>query len=236
MVQRPRIAILGRFADQTSVTRYAAIVNARRLAEFVWESGGEPLTMLPVADSDWAERLDGIDGVLMPGGSDIDPRRYGEEPESDELYGIDELQDEVDISLVRYVLSNGIPLFTVCRGTQITNVALGGSLHQHIDEPHHYYVAEVTIDSGHDELGLSEPRVTASCYHHQALNRLGEGVTPIAHATQGYIEAVTFASPGWAAGVQWHPEDNFDTDSAQLEIGRRFIDEARRYRATQSQK
>ncbi|MGV1034351.1 MAG: gamma-glutamyl-gamma-aminobutyrate hydrolase family protein [Microbacteriaceae bacterium] len=235
MAHRPRIAILGRFAESTSVTRYAAIVTAKRLADFIWQSGGEPLTLLPVANSDWAERLHGIDGVLMPGGSDVDPQLYGEEPASDEIYGVDPLQDDVDLSLVRYVLDAGIPLFTVCRGTQITNVALGGSLHQHVNDPHLYHVDEVAIHRDHDVLGLSAPTVTASCYHHQAINRLGDGVTPIAHSVHGHhIEAVTFASAGWAAGVQWHPEDNFDTDPAQLEIGRRFISEAIRYRATQS--
>lgn len=234
MSQRPRIAILGRFAESTSVTRYAAIVTARRLAELVWESGGEPLTMLPVTDSDWAERLSGIDGVLMPGGSDVDPRRYGEEPASDHVYGVDPEQDEVDFSLVRYVLEAGIPMFTVCRGTQLTNVALGGSLHQHVDEPHLYHVAEVGIDRDHERLGLSRPVAVASCYHHQALKHLGAGVTPIAYAAEGHVEAVVYDAIGWAAGVQWHPEDNFDTDPAQLEIGRRFISEARRYRSTQS--
>ena len=69
---RPRIAILARFAESTSATRYAAIVTARRLAELVWAAGGEPLTMLPVAVADLAERMRGIDGILMPGGADIE--------------------------------------------------------------------------------------------------------------------------------------------------------------------
>jgi putative glutamine amidotransferase len=92
-LRRPRIAILGRFAESTSVTRYAAVVNARRLLDLVWAAGGEPLTLLPVSKSDWAERLQGIDGVLMPGGSDINPKRYGEAPSSDHIYGVDDLQD-----------------------------------------------------------------------------------------------------------------------------------------------
>ena len=68
---RPRIAILARFAENTSATRYAAVITARRLAEAVWAAGGEPLTFLPVAGSNWAERLEGIDGVLMPGGASV---------------------------------------------------------------------------------------------------------------------------------------------------------------------
>lgn len=233
---RPRIAILGRFAEQTSVTRYAAIVTARRLAELVWEAGGEPLTMLPVADSNWADRLAGIDGVIMPGGADIDPHWYGEEPDSEHLYGMDRLQDEVDLDLVRYAFERELPVLTICRGTQIANVAQGGTVHQHVDEPHLYHLAEVTIDRDAAYLGLSSSTVTASCYHHQALKELGTGVVPIAHAAEGHIEAVRYEVPGWAVGLQWHPEDNFDTDPAQLVIVRRFIAEASRFRALQSAK
>lgn len=226
--KRPRIAILGRFAESTSVTRYAGVVNARRLLELVWAAGGEPLTLLPVSGSNWAERLAGFDGVLMPGGSDVNPRAYGEEPSTDEIYGVDELQDEVDLSLVQYVFENGIPLLTVCRGTQVTNVALGGSLLQHMDQPHRHHVAPVTFEANQVELGLSQPTVQASCYHHQILKKLGVGVTPIARAAEGHVEAVRYDSAkNWAFGLQWHPEDNFDEDAAQLEITRAFVNACR---------
>jgi len=227
-LRRPRIAILGRFAESTSVTRYAAVVNARRLLDLVWAAGGEPLTVLPVSKSDWAERLQGIDGVLMPGGSDINPKRYGEAPSSDHIYGVDDLQDEVDLDLVNYVFENGIPLLTICRGTQVTNVALGGSLLQHMTEPHHHHVAGVTFEDNVEDLGLSQPTVQASCYHHQILKNLGRGVVPIAHASEGHVEAVRYdGAKNWAFGVQWHPEDNFDVDESQLEIMRTFVNVSR---------
>jgi len=225
---RPRIAILGRFAEHTSVTRFAGVVNARRLLELVWDAGGEPLTLLPVADSNWAERLAGIAGVLMPGGSDVNPRQYHEEPASDELYGIDDVQDEVDISLVKYVLAHEIPLLTVCRGTQVANVALGGSLLQHMSDPHRHHVAPVAISDNLAELGVSNLPVQASCYHHQVIKVLGKGVTPIAFAAEGHVEAVKYESAAWAYGLQWHPEDNYDDDSAQLQIVRKFIEAAGR--------
>lgn len=231
---RPRIAILGRFAEHTSVTRFSALVTAERLLELVWQAGGEPLTLYPVAGSDWAERLDGIDGVLMPGGGDIDPRAYGETHVHEQIYGVNPLQDEVDFSLVRYAFEHSIPVLTVCRGTQIANIALGGTLHQHVDEPHLHHVAEVSIDHDAERLGLSATTIAASCYHHQALNQLGRGVTPIAHALEGHIEAVTYDQPAWSVGLQWHPEDNFDTEPAQLEIVRRFVTESAAYRASRS--
>ncbi|MDP4586242.1 MAG: type 1 glutamine amidotransferase [Microbacteriaceae bacterium] len=220
---RPRIAIVARFAESTSATRFEAIVTARRLAEAVWAAGGEPLTLLAVDDSDWSERLDGIDGVLMPGGADIDPQNYGQDPLSDELYGIDPMQDSVDIGLIRYVVAKGIPLLAICRGMQITNVALGGTLVQHMNQPHLHHVASVTVDAHADELGLSNATVNASCYHHQAIDRVADGLTVIAHAAEGHIEAVKIESAGWAFGVQWHPEDNYDTERGQLEIFERFV-------------
>jgi putative glutamine amidotransferase len=225
---RPRIAILGRFAEGTTVTRYAALVNARRLLELVWAAGGEPITLLPVAGSNWAERLEGMHGVLMPGGSDVNPKLYGEEPNTNEIYGVDDLQDEVDVSLVKYVFETGLPLLTICRGTQLTNVALGGNLLQHMDEPHRHHVAPVTFESNASELGLANPTAQASCYHHQILQKLGTGVTPIARSVEGYVEAVRYeTAKNWAFGLQWHPEDNFDEDSAQLEIVKAFVNAAR---------
>lgn len=226
--RRPRIAILGRFAEGTTVTRYAAVVNARRLLELVWAAGGEPITLLPVAGSNWDERLADIDGVIMPGGSDVDPKRYGEEPSSDQIYGVDELQDEVDLDLVNYVFQSELPLLTICRGTQVTNVALGGTLLQHMSEPHHHHVAKIHFDSNINELGLKGPDVQASCFHHQILKDLGRGVVPIAFASEGHVEAVRYDNAkAWAFGLQWHPEDNYDDDSSQLEILKAFVKAAR---------
>jgi putative glutamine amidotransferase len=220
--RRPRIAIVARFAESTSATRYEAIVTARRLAEGVWAAGGEPLTFLPVAGSDWSERLTGIDGVIMPGGADIDPKNYGQDPISNELYGMDMMQDEVDISLIRHVLSVGLPMLAICRGMQITNVALGGTLVQHMEHPHLHHVSTVTVDATAG-LGLSRSQLEVSCYHHQAIDELADGLTIIARAAEGHVEAVRIDSAGWAFGVQWHPEDNYDTEPGQLEIFEQFV-------------
>lgn len=230
--KRPRIAIVGRFAEHTTANRYGAVINARNLLELVWAAGGEPVTLLPVEGSDWSERLNGIDGVLMPGGSDVDPRLYGQQPSSEHLYGIDELQDSVDMALLDHVFANNLPLFTICRGTQITNVNRGGSLVQHMAAPHRedapvlVFMHEVHLGERAAELGVTGGKVQASCFHHQALDTLGEGVEAIAHATTGNIEAVKYAALDWGYGVQWHPEDNFEDDPAQLEMIKRFVVEA----------
>lgn len=228
---RPRIAILARFAESTSATRYAAIVTARRLAEGVWAAGGEPLTMLAVSGSDWADRLRGIDGVLMPGGADINPQAYGQEISSEHVYDVDDLADEADISMVKYALNKGIPVLAICRGLQITNAALGGTLVQHMDAPHQHHVAPVTIEKYVDELGLSSATVEASCYHHQMIDQVAPGLEVIGRSAEGYVEAVKFDAPAWAFGVQWHPEDNYDTNAPQLELFTRFVNAAAAYAA-----
>ena len=230
---RPRIAILARFAESTSATRFAAIVTARRLADAVWAAGGEPLTMIAAAGpagTDWAERLRGIDGVLMPGGADINPTAYGQQISSEHVYDVDDLADEADITLVRYALSSGIPVLAICRGLQITNVALGGTLVQHMDAPHQHHVAPVTIDKYVDELGLSSANVEASCYHHQMIDQVAPGLEVIGRSAEGYVEAVKMDAPAWAFGVQWHPEDNYDSNAPQLDLFRRFVAEAAKTR------
>jgi putative glutamine amidotransferase len=230
---RPRIAILARFAESTSATRFAAIVTARRLADAVWAAGGEPLTMIAAAGpagTDWAERLRGIDGVLMPGGADINPTAYGQQISSEHVYDIDDLADEADITLVRYALSSGIPVLAICRGLQITNVALGGTLVQHMDAPHQHHVAPVTIDKYVDELGLSSATVEASCYHHQMIDQVAPGLEVIGRSAEGYVEAVKMDAPAWAFGVQWHPEDNYDSNAPQLDLFRRFVAKAAKTR------
>lgn len=228
---RPRIAILGRFAEHTSVTRHAGVVSARRLLEMVWAAGGEPVTMLPVADevdgANWAARLSGLDGVLMPGGGDIAPSFYGQQPNTDELYGVDAMQDAADISLVKWALANGMPVLAICRGMQITNVALGGTLVQHMDAPHQHRLETLSTIEDADGLGCGSDPLTISCFHHQAVDQVAEGVTVLATSEHGIVEAVRFPSTGWAYGVQWHPEDNFDTQPGQLAIARRFVQACR---------
>jgi putative glutamine amidotransferase len=230
---RPRIAILGRFADSTSVTRHGGLVTARRLAEAVWAAGAEPITLLPVANSNWAERLLGIDAVLMPGGGDVDPAAYGQTQQTAEIYGVDPLQDEVDISLYRYAVANAIPVLAICRGLQVINVAQGGTLVQDMSEPHRHHIEEIDVEDS-SALGLTNANapagtVTGSCYHHQAVDQLGADLRVIARSAQGNVEAFELTgAKAWTAAVQWHPEDNFETEPENLAIFEKLVAEARR--------
>lgn len=222
---RPRIAILGRFAEGTTVTRYRGLVTAQALADAVWAAGGEPLTFLPVEGSDWNERMQGVDGILMPGGGDIDPTSYAPEATSDEIYGVDPKQDAVDFSLVKWAIENAVPMLAICRGCQLVNVALGGTLVQHMDDDHRHKVHPVTVTAG-EELGFTADVVESSCYHHQAIDKVGAGLEVIATSEDGVVEAVKIPSKAWAFGVQWHPEDNWAENDQQLALFKRFVAEA----------
>ena len=224
---RPRIAIPARLAESTSVTRFGAVVTARKLAELIWDAGGEPISFLPVESEGWQERLEGFQGILLPGGADIDPQLYGQGHKSNELYGIDSLQDESDISLVHYALQSETPLFTICRGTQVANVALGGTLLQHMNKPHLNEVSTIEFKSFDSDLGVKDSLLLISCFHHQSIDTLAQGISPLAFAREGHVEAVRYPSNSWAFGVQWHPEDNYKEVSGQLEMLKAFVNAAR---------
>ena len=211
--------MLGRFAEHTSATRYAAVVSARALLDSLWLAGAEPITLLPAPGPDgmeWPTRLTGIDGVLLAGGADIDPRLYGATDVHPEVYDVDALQDEADISLATYCLDRAIPTLAVCRGLHVVNVARGGTLVQHMDAHHRHVVHDVVVTG--DMPGFVAGPITVSCYHHQCIDRLGEGLEVLGRAEDGTIEALAIKSPGWAFAVQWHPEDTARDDPRQLQL------------------
>ena len=226
MASRPKIAIVGRFTDHASAIRSLGVVSARRLLEAVWAAGGEPITFLPVENPNWAERLQNIQGVLIPGGGDIDPKWYGEEPETEELYGVDDLQDENDFSIARYAFDNGIPVLAICRGFQLVNVLMGGSLVQHMDKDHRHHIHSIKIDKDSEGLGLTNPVLECSCFHHQSIKELGKGLEVLARAEEGHVEAFKIEAKAWSYGVQWHPEDNYTTNQQQMELFTKFVSES----------
>ena len=238
-MSRPLIAVPARLASSTSALRYAAAVNARALLTMVHDAGGEPLSVLPWPDVDVvssevvAERLSFAHGVLLPGGGDLDPARYGQPVGSEHVYDVDPLQDSADLAVARWALDHDIPVLAVCRGLHVVNVGLGGTLEQHMAQPHREVVhREVQHDVGVAVApwphGIDLPdEVRVSCYHHQRVDRLGAGLTPLARAADGTVEAVGLPErDGWFLGVQWHPEDMAD-DPQQRAIMRAFVDAAR---------
>ena len=225
---RPRIAVLGRFAARVDVLRHPGVVISRPLAETIWRAGGEPLTLLPVDSPDgldWAERLRGVDGILMPGGGDIDPACFGATEVHPEVYGVDATQDATDISLIRWATERDFPMLAICRGFQVLNVALGGTLEQHFEVPHRHQVHEVAVTDSHDLIGVTSGAVRVSCHHHQRVAELAAPLRAVAHAGDGTVEAAV-AGPNLVA-VQWHPEDIAAQDRAQQSIMDAFIERVR---------
>lgn len=219
---RPLIAVPARFSATTSALRFAAEVNARALIEAVWRAGGEPASIHP-ADTDVAGRLARFDGVLLPGGGDLAPYRYGATDTHDSVYDVDDLQDAFDLEVARHALESGLPLLAICRGLQAVNVALGGTLEQDMggpDRTHRHLRHPVTVRAGSRVArALGEEKADASCYHHQRVDRLGDGLTVTATAADGTVEGLELpGARGWFTAVQWHPEDTAHEDPVQQRL------------------
>jgi putative glutamine amidotransferase len=225
MSAAPLIVVPARFSASASAHRYRALSTARTLSEGVLRAGGEPLTVHPWAPDGVPERteigrrLAFADGVLLPGGSDVSPRLYGEAPASDAVYDVDDEQDAFDLAVARWAFETGVPLLAVCRGFQLVNVALGGDLEQHMARPHTHVVHRITVDPASELATVTGPAPQVSCFHHQRVRRLGPGLVVGAAAAAGRVAAATRpGSAGWYLGVQWHPEDTAETDPLQLAL------------------
>lgn len=232
---RPLVALPARFSASASALRYRAEVAARALVDGVFRAGGEPAVLHPHAPggnadtADVAQRLARFDAVLLPGGGDLSPRWYGG-PQHESLYDVDEEQDAFDLAVARWALETGTPLLAVCRGLQVVNVALGGTVLADMPSHHRHLVSELALEPGTGvATALGATRVTISCYHHQALDRLGEGLRATAWAPDGVVEAVERegSGTGWFLGVQWHPEDTAADDPVQQRLFDTLVAQAR---------
>ena len=169
------------------------------------------------------EVLDRVDGLVLTGGADVDPARYGQAPQ-ERTSQPRVRRDEWEIALATAALRRGVPLLAVCRGLQILNVALGGSLHQHLPDvighdghqpsPGTFGTVEVSTEPGTRTAELIGSRVQVRCHHHQAVARLAPGLTVTGRAADGTVEAVEVDGSSFAVAVQWHPEE--DRQDARL--------------------
>jgi len=179
---------------------------------------------LAAPESDWQQRLQGYQGVLLAGGGDINPARYGQAPDAS-VYDVDDLQDDSDFGMTEYVLQQGIPTLAVCRGLHVVNIVRGGTLTQDMPVNHRHVVQEVKV-SDYESFGFTSELVGTSCYHHQAIDKIGTGLEVLGRGPDGTIEAVGIESTGWARGVQWHPEDTAKSDVNQSGLFARLVKEA----------
>ena len=177
----------------------------------------------PVDAEEAGRVLDGLDGLIITGGKDVDPARYGQQPHpnTDEP---DKVRDAWEFALLDAALQRGLPVLGICRGAQVLNVACGGTLVQHLPDvighTHHqkgnavFATSAVRTLPGSRLAALIGESSDAQCYHHQAIDRLGDGLVVSARDSDGVIEAVEFdggaGKDGWVLGVQWHPEERLD--------------------------
>ncbi len=230
----------GTFVRYAMAAPYVAAVLA---------AGGVPV-VLPPQDDHAVPLLDAVDGLLLSGGGDVEPSRYGAAERHPAVYGVSPERDRFELGLIAEALRRDLPLLCICRGIQVLNVALGGTLVQDVaslpDLPvrieHRQQESGLAPDDlGHDvAIDPDSPlrRLTASAslgvnsYHHQAIDRLAPDLAAVAHAPDGLIEAVVLPTRGFVLAVQWHPELMFERHPEQLQLFQALTETAAAKRLT----
>ncbi len=224
----------------------------RKYVDAVRLAGALPLIAPPFAEAQLPALLEQVHGVLLTGSpSNVHPLHFGEAVH-DETLPLDPERDAWTLPLVRLALARGLPLLAICRGAQEVNVALGGSLHQAVQEVPGYAdhrgasardddpsIEEVyapahdvaVVPGGLLERIVGEPRFTVNSIHGQGVHRLAEGLRVEARAPDGFVEAFTRpAAPGFNLCLQWHPEWQAATNPQSMRILRAFGDAVHMYR------
>jgi putative glutamine amidotransferase len=232
---RPLIAVVAYHLDGTRVARWpeggygvpSLYLDALRRA------GARSVILAPGEQGDPEELLEPFDGLLLVGGGDMDPARYGGTG-NEHVYGVEPDRDEAEIALLHVADRIAMPTLCICRGIQVMNVAFGGTLHEHLPDVPGLQVHGVPLDESqtiHEvkpEPGSRLAAVTKSAslaclsHHHQGIDRLGEGLAVTGRTDDGLVEAVERIVPDQEdtratrmVGVQWHPEETAERDPEQ---------------------
>ncbi len=200
----------------------------------VRRAGGSPV-LIPPGESRIGEIINRFDGFVLTGGGDIEPNRYqGNNHKT--VYNIDAERDAAELDLADLILKNKTPTFAICRGMQIVNTVLGGTLHEHLPDvygdrilhrnpPSKPTKHDVTLEENSVlQQILKKNRITTVSWHHQSINELGEGLSISARAEDGVIEAVEFKNEPWFIGVQWHPELSSASDPDNQMLFNAFLE------------
>lgn len=222
------------------MSRIAVALTGKRLDGYLAALTRAGATVIvPGVDRDPSSVLGEVRAVVLGGGPDVDPAAYGQTPHP-ETYGADAASDRFETALLEGALARSLPVLAICRGLQVLNVAFGGTLHQHIPEnpgvephgrpgPGGSACAHTVAVGGGSLLAavMGSRTVTASCHHHQAVDRVGHGLRVTARAADGTVEGLE-TDHGWVLAVQWHPEDTAATDPTQQRLFDAVVSQARR--------
>ncbi len=219
-----------KLSHDTAVPLYGLMTS---YVEAVRLAGGIPVLIpLNLSEAELAPLLDRFDGLLLPGGGDIDPQRYNGRPHPT-VAGIDADRDRVEIFVARYAVETAKPLLAICRGQQVLNVALGGTMWEDVESQvdgsirHDYNLAYPrnflphTVDIQPDSLlahALGRTQTPVNSLHHQAVRDIADRLTVTAVAPDGIVEGLEVAGHPFAIGVQWHPENLVQDDPAMLAL------------------
>ncbi len=195
-------------------TEFALLHNV--YVDSVARAGGIAV-LLPPQEHGADEVTARLDGLVLTGGSDVSPERYGQ-PAHPQTGTVRPWRDDWELRLLGHALDRDLPVLGVCRGAQLLNVALGGTLDQHVPDkvghqrhcptPGVFGHVEVTLRPGSIVAGVLGPRATVACHHHQAIGSLAPGLEAAGWADDGVIEAVELPGQPFALAVQWHPEQD----------------------------
>jgi putative glutamine amidotransferase len=217
MTSHPPVAVTATteiIRDEPRTRANVSYTDAARAA------GLRPYILPVLAPGDAAAMLDGMAGLILTGGEDVDPTEYGGTPHP-ALGEVHPMRDAFEIALVRAAHARRLPTLAICRGVQVANVALGGTLVQDLPSEQPTAIAHDgswgRSDRVHDvrvavgsrlAAALGATAATANSLHHQAVARVADGLVAVAHAPDGVVEGVEWAGGDWwMAGVQWHPEE-----------------------------
>ncbi|SDS85503.1 gamma-glutamyl-gamma-aminobutyrate hydrolase family protein [Microlunatus soli] len=214
---RPLVLIVGRWSERINGSSRGVYVPQKML-DAVARAGGEPMMAWP-DDSDRAERLvDLADAVILPGGNDLDLRPFGVPEVHPREKHSPPAQDAADVTISRAALGRERPMLAICRGMQVLNVVMGGTIHAHFEETtvkHDGVPHEVDVRSGTlTESMLGGTRISGWSSHHQACDRLADGLRLSATADDGIVEGFE-SDDGRILGLQWHPEVDAADDPIQ---------------------
>ena len=243
---RPIIGITGRpqyIPAAGNPTR--AYLTTHTYSDSVKHGGGLPMLLIPVEADQIDHVLDHIDGLLITGGGDVNPERYGAAAH-DTVHGVDDERDEFELELVRRAYARKLPTMAICRGLQVVNVALGGTLVQDLPSHEGAHGHDVTGEGAYEphSEALIEPgcRIAAvigeglhriNSIHHQAVEELGEGLVVVGSAPDGTVEAIEHEDTTWPLiAVQWHPEFLGMRDHGEShDLFTAFVEASAKYRA-----